>query len=78
MEAVDSMAKPRAVEPQAKRSGQLFVDAAQVCVVSHAIVSTAREVCARSQQLVSVTEQQRHLRSPDVKAAILARNRTDQ
>jgi len=69
MEAVDSIQKPRAVEPQAKRSAELSRDAAQLGVVSRAVVSAAREVCARSQQIVSMIEKQRRLRSPDVVAS---------
>lgn len=65
MEGVVDSAPPRAAEPRAVRSASLCRDAAQLRIVSDAVVSAARDVCARSQQIVSMIEHRRHLRSPD-------------
>jgi adenine-specific DNA methylase len=71
MVVVDSLWKPRASAREAERSAQASRDAARLCVVAGAVISAARDVRARSRQLVSTTQYQRRLRSPEDHVAVL-------
>jgi hypothetical protein len=69
MAAADAVSDSRAPRAETRRSARLCADAAQLRVVSEAVVCGARYVCAQSQQIVAVIDHQRHLRSLDGEAA---------
>lgn len=63
MEVGDSLVEPRALEFEAARSVRVSGEAVRLCILADVVVAAARDVRARSQQLVSTTRHQRRLRS---------------
>lgn len=77
MEVGDLLSEPRALEHEATRSARVSRDAARLCVLAGAVVSAARDVRARSQQLVSTTQRQRWLRNRDDEVAAVDPDRIE-